>query len=172
MYAFLLQISLTLGQALIPKLGKVNNTIRALQKDQYFVVCKKQIRRKWNKKLLGEAKRLNLRKLEKLREVSVQGCWVTILNSFLILQPVMPHSQFCSSSENPSHQKGQSIAFQGCLLVSCQMNQSFCSEKHYQVIWGAAAPNTASLVTFLSLLHRSVLILLVVSACYILEELK
>lgn len=37
-----------LGQALIPKLGKLNNTIGALQKDQYFVMCKKQINR--NKK--------------------------------------------------------------------------------------------------------------------------
>lgn len=73
-------------------------------------------------------------KVEKLREIFIWVCWVTILNSFLILQSVMSHSQFCSTSENPSHQKGQSNALQGCLLVCCQMNQSFCSKKHYKVI--------------------------------------
>lgn len=157
------------SQALIPKLGKLipSGHLGKINTSSCVRSKSKEIE---IKKLLGEAKRCNLRKQKKLWQFFLQMCWVIILNSLLILQLVMSTSQYSSSSEDSSHQKGQCIALQGCLLVSCQMNQSFCSKKHYQVIWGAAAPKAASLLTFL--LHCSVLILLVVSACYILEELK
>lgn len=41
----------------MPKTGETRYTLGALQKDQYFAICEKQIQR-------------NLRKLEKLRETT------------------------------------------------------------------------------------------------------
>lgn len=78
------------AQTLIPKIGETHYALRALQKDQYFAICKTQIQR-------------NLRKLEKLRETTfVWECWVIVLIHSLSSSWLCPsRSQFCSSAEKP-----------------------------------------------------------------------